>query len=87
MKMSGQPSTSASNSGKGKEPAEPPRFWYSKNSAEEFNKQLNDVFDSMRQQNMEIKEAIENGAYDTDEKLEAALERMFDSLGIDLDDE
>lgn len=34
----------------------------------------------------QIKEAIENGAYDTDEKLEAALSRMFDSLGIDLDD-
>ena len=35
----------------------------------------------------QIKEAIENGAYDTDEKLEAALSRMFDSLGINLDDE
>lgn len=35
----------------------------------------------------QIKEAIDNGAYDTDEKLEAALSRMFDSLGIDLDDE
>lgn len=35
----------------------------------------------------QIKEAIENGAYDTDEKLEAALSRMFDSLGIDLEDE
>lgn len=35
----------------------------------------------------QIKEAIENGAYDTDEKLEAALSKMFDSLGIDdLDD-
>ena len=33
-----------------------------------------------------IKEAIENGAYDTDEKLEAALSKMFDSLGLDLDD-
>ena len=35
----------------------------------------------------QIKEAIDNGAYDTDEKLEAALSKMFDSLGIDLDDE
>ena len=35
----------------------------------------------------QIKEAIENGTYDTDEKLEAALSRMFDSLGIDADDE
>lgn len=34
----------------------------------------------------QIKAAIENGTYDTDEKLEAALGRMFDSLGIDADD-
>ena len=34
-----------------------------------------------------IKEAIENGAYDTDEKLEAALSKMFDSIGQRLDDE
>ena len=35
----------------------------------------------------QIKEAIENGAYDTDEKLEAALSKMFDSIGLDLNDE
>ena len=35
----------------------------------------------------QIKEAIENGAYDTDEKLEAALLRMFDAHGIDFDHE
>jgi anti-sigma28 factor (negative regulator of flagellin synthesis) len=35
----------------------------------------------------QIKEAIENGVYDTDEKLEAALSRMFESLGIDLENE
>ncbi len=35
----------------------------------------------------QIKEAIENGDYDTDEKLEAALSKMFDSLGVDLNDE
>lgn len=35
----------------------------------------------------QIKEAIENGAYDTDEKLEAALSRMFDSLNVDAEDE
>ena len=35
----------------------------------------------------QIKEAIENGAYDTDEKLEAALSKMFGSLGLDLHDE
>ncbi len=35
----------------------------------------------------QIKKAIDNGAYDSDEKLEAALSKMFDSLGLDLDDE
>ncbi|MBM4077783.1 MAG: flagellar biosynthesis anti-sigma factor FlgM [Planctomycetes bacterium] len=35
----------------------------------------------------QIKQEIENGTYDTDAKLEAALSRMFDSIGIDLDDE
>ena len=35
----------------------------------------------------QIKEAIENGSYDTDEKLEAALSKMFGTLGIDLSDE
>jgi flagellar biosynthesis anti-sigma factor FlgM len=33
----------------------------------------------------QIKAAIADGTYDTDEKLEAALSRMFDTLGIDLD--
>jgi len=35
----------------------------------------------------QIKEAIDNGTYETDEKLDAALSRMFDSFGFDLDDE
>lgn len=35
----------------------------------------------------QIKEAIENGDYDTDEKLEAALSRMFEVHGFDLGDE
>ena len=35
----------------------------------------------------QIKEAIDNGSYETDEKLDAALSRMFDSFGLDLDDE
>ena len=35
----------------------------------------------------QIKQAIDNGSYDTDEKLDAALSRMFDSFGLDLDDE
>ena len=34
----------------------------------------------------QIKAAIDEGAYDTDEKLDVALSRMFDSLGIDLDE-
>ena len=35
----------------------------------------------------QIKEAIDNGEYDTDEKLEAALSRMFEVHGFDLGDE
>lgn len=35
----------------------------------------------------QIKEAIENGDYDTDEKLEAALSRMFEVHGFDFGDE
>lgn len=35
----------------------------------------------------QIKAAIANGTYDTDEKLEAALSRMFDVLSQDLDNE
>lgn len=34
----------------------------------------------------QIKQAIENGEYDTDEKLEAALARMFEAHGIDAGD-
>ena len=34
-----------------------------------------------------IKEAIEQGTYDTDEKLEAALMKLFQANGIELDDE
>ena len=34
-----------------------------------------------------IKEAIANGTYDTDEKLEAALAKLFQANGIELDDE
>ena len=60
--MSGNPSTSTSGSkGKDKEPQEPPRLFYSKNTAEEFSRQLNDIFDSTRQQHTEVKEAIESG--------------------------
>jgi negative regulator of flagellin synthesis FlgM len=34
-----------------------------------------------------IKAAIDNGTYDTDEKLEAALSKMFDAQGLELDEE
>lgn len=35
----------------------------------------------------QIKAAIDEGSYDTDEKLDIALSRMFDAHGFDLDDE
>jgi negative regulator of flagellin synthesis FlgM len=35
----------------------------------------------------QIKEAIENGDYDTDEKLEAALSKMFEIHGFDIGDD
>jgi len=56
-------------------------------SAGKMLDQLSETPEIRAERLAQIKEAIENGAYDTDEKLEAALSRMFDSLGIDLDDE
>lgn len=42
---------------------------------------------NIRQERLaQIKAAIENGTYDTDEKLQAALNKMFDSMGLDFDD-
>lgn len=39
---------------------------------------------SLRQERIaRIKAEIESGVYDTNDKLEAALERMFDVLGLD----
>jgi hypothetical protein len=49
--------------------------------------QLSQTTDMRQERIARIKEAIENGTYDTDAKLEAALERMLGSLGIDLGDE
>ncbi|TMI78296.1 MAG: hypothetical protein E6H10_17355 [Bacteroidetes bacterium] len=70
--MSGNPSTSTSGSkGKDKEPQEPPRLFYSKNTAEEFSRQLNDIFDSTRQQHTEVKEAIESGFTTLNESIAA----------------
>jgi negative regulator of flagellin synthesis FlgM len=56
-------------------------------SAGKMLDRLSDAPEVRAERLAQIKEAIENGAYDTDEKLEAAMSRMFDSLGIDLDDE
>jgi anti-sigma28 factor (negative regulator of flagellin synthesis) len=56
-------------------------------SAGKMLDRLSETPDVRAERLAQIKEAIENGAYDSDEKLEAALSRMFDSLGIDLDDE
>lgn len=70
--MSGNPSTSTSGSkGKDKEPQEPPRLFYSKNTAEEFSRQLNEIFDSTRQQHTEVKEAIESGFTTLNESIAA----------------
>ena len=48
--------------------------------------QLSQSPDIRQERLAQIKAAIENGTYDTDEKLEAALGKMFDTMGIDLDD-
>ncbi len=48
--------------------------------------QLSQTSDIRQERIARIKEAIANGTYDTDEKLEAALSKMFDSLGLHEDD-
>ena len=55
-------------------------------SAGKMLDQLSNNSDVRQERLAHIKAAIENGTYDTDEKLQAALGRMFDSLGIDADD-
>lgn len=55
-------------------------------SAGKMLDQLSNNSDVRQERLAQIKTAIENGTYDTDEKLQAALGRMFDSLGIDADD-
>jgi flagellar biosynthesis anti-sigma factor FlgM len=47
--------------------------------------QLSQTPDIRQERIARIKAAIENGTYDTDAKLEAALSKMFDSLGIEFD--
>jgi len=56
-------------------------------SAGKMLDQLSQTTDVRQERISAIKAAIENGTYDTDAKLEAALSRMFDSLGLDLDSE
>lgn len=49
--------------------------------------QLSQSSDVRQERIARIKAAIEAGEYDTDAKLEAALSKMFDALGIEFDDE
>lgn len=48
--------------------------------------QLSQSPDVRQERLARIKEAIDNGTYDTDEKLEAALLKMFQAHGIELDE-
>lgn len=68
-------------------PVSAPRDELSISSAGKMLDQLSQNSDVRAERIAQIKEAIANGTYDTDEKLEAALSRMFDALGVDADDE
>lgn len=48
--------------------------------------QLSHSSDVRQERLARIKEAIDNGTYDTDEKLEAALLKLFQAHGIELDE-
>ena len=48
--------------------------------------QVGDTSEVRAERLNQIKESIDNGTYDTDEKLDVALSRMFDAFGIELDD-
>jgi negative regulator of flagellin synthesis FlgM len=63
-----------------------PRDELQLSSAGKMLDQLSQSPDIRQERLAQIKAAIENGTYDTDEKLEAALSKMFDSMGVDLDD-
>ncbi len=54
-------------------------------SAGKMLDQLSQTPDMRAERLAQIKEAIANGTYDTDEKLEAALSRMFDAIGDEPD--
>lgn len=68
-------------------PVSAPRDELSISSAGKMLDQLSQNSDVRAERIAQIKEAIANGTYDTDEKLEAALSRMFDALGVAADDE
>ena len=74
-----QPSTASS--------VESPRDQLEISSAGKMLDRLSETPEVRAERLAQIKEAIENGAYDTDEKLEAALSKMIDSIGLGLDDE
>lgn len=48
--------------------------------------QLSHSSDVRQERLARIKEAIDNGTYDTDEKLEAALLKLFQAHGIELEE-
>uniref|UniRef100_A0A7C2K153 Flagellar biosynthesis anti-sigma factor FlgM n=1 Tax=Schlesneria paludicola TaxID=360056 RepID=A0A7C2K153_9PLAN len=70
-------------------PAKPqfPRDELQLSSAGKLLDQLSQNADVRQERLARIKEAIANGTYDTDEKLEAALSRMFDAVEAELRDE
>ncbi|HUQ69907.1 MAG TPA: flagellar biosynthesis anti-sigma factor FlgM [Planctomycetaceae bacterium] len=64
-----------------------PRDELQLSSAGKLLDQLSQNADVRQERIARIKEAIANGTYDTDEKLEAALSRMFDAVQSELGDE
>jgi negative regulator of flagellin synthesis FlgM len=74
-----------------REPAAPkprsPRDVLDLSQAGKMLDQLSQNPDVRQERLARIKEAIANGTYDTDEKLEAALAKLFDAHGIELGDE
>lgn len=64
-----------------------PRDELQLSSAGKLMDQLSQNADVRQERLARIREAIANGTYDTDEKLEAALAKMFDAIQSDLDRE
>jgi len=63
-----------------------PRDEFELSAAGKMLDQLSHSPDVRQERLARIKAAIENGTYDTDEKLEAALAKLFQANGIELDD-